>query len=75
MGLLLLRQLVDIARAGGCYKARDRAGTAGADAWVAADERRTPSQVILDCSDANVPFYERAGFRRKEAQLALYFEQ
>jgi len=30
-------------------------------------------KVILDCSDSNVPFYEKCGFKRKEIQMALYF--
>lgn len=30
-------------------------------------------KVILDCSQDNVPFYERCGFAKKELQMALYF--
>lgn len=30
-------------------------------------------QVILDCSEENVAFYEKQGFTRKEVQMALYF--
>eukprot|EP01084_Bolivina_argentea_P084111 152209_1 len=30
-------------------------------------------KVILDCSDNNVPFYERCGFKKKENQMAYYF--
>lgn len=30
-------------------------------------------KVILDCSDDNVAFYTRCGFKRKEVQMALYF--
>lgn len=29
-------------------------------------------KVILDCSDSNVPFYEKCGFMRKEVQMAMY---
>eukprot|EP00484_Ammonia_sp_Unknown_P003628 CAMPEP_0197057214 /NCGR_PEP_ID=MMETSP1384-20130603/94301_1 /TAXON_ID=29189 /ORGANISM="Ammonia sp." /LENGTH=148 /DNA_ID=CAMNT_0042491531 /DNA_START=31 /DNA_END=477 /DNA_ORIENTATION=+ len=32
-------------------------------------------KVILDCSDKNVPFYERCGFKKKENQCALYFSK
>ena len=28
---------------------------------------------ILDCNESNVGFYERCGFKRKEAQMAKYF--
>eukprot|EP00455_Lapot_gusevi_P007277 TRINITY_DN13122_c0_g1_i5.p1 TRINITY_DN13122_c0_g1~~TRINITY_DN13122_c0_g1_i5.p1 ORF type:complete len:182 (-),score=46.01 TRINITY_DN13122_c0_g1_i5:126-671(-) len=31
-------------------------------------------KVILDCSDANMPFYAKLGFQRKENQMALYFK-
>ena len=34
---------------------------------VAKDEKCY--KVILDCSDANVPFYEKAGFRKHEASM------
>ncbi|CAM8959540.1 unnamed protein product [Rhodiola kirilowii] len=30
-------------------------------------------KVILDCSDENVLFYDKCGFRRKEIQMAKYF--
>eukprot|EP01113_Clastostelium_recurvatum_P011584 TRINITY_DN1591_c0_g1_i4.p1 TRINITY_DN1591_c0_g1~~TRINITY_DN1591_c0_g1_i4.p1 ORF type:complete len:180 (-),score=33.25 TRINITY_DN1591_c0_g1_i4:405-920(-) len=30
-------------------------------------------KLILDCSDKNVPFYERCGFTKKELMMALYF--
>eukprot|EP01111_Echinosteliopsis_oligospora_P009189 TRINITY_DN2656_c0_g1_i2.p1 TRINITY_DN2656_c0_g1~~TRINITY_DN2656_c0_g1_i2.p1 ORF type:complete len:171 (+),score=46.31 TRINITY_DN2656_c0_g1_i2:132-644(+) len=30
-------------------------------------------KVILDCSEKNVPFYEKCGFSRKELQMANYF--
>ena len=30
-------------------------------------------KVILDCSEGNVPFYERCGFQRKEVQMAVHF--
>ena len=29
-------------------------------------------KVILDCSDSNVPFYEKCGFTRKEVQMVSY---
>jgi glucosamine-phosphate N-acetyltransferase len=29
-------------------------------------------KIILDCSEKNVPFYEKAGFKQKEYQMALY---
>ncbi|KAJ3321893.1 Glucosamine-phosphate N-acetyltransferase-like protein [Boothiomyces sp. JEL0866] len=28
--------------------------------------------VILDCSDKNVPFYEKCGFKQKEFEMAYY---
>jgi hypothetical protein len=31
------------------------------------------SQVILDCADYNVDFYEKSGFIRKEIQMVKYF--
>ena len=34
---------------------------------VAKDEKCY--KVILDCSDANVPFYEKAGFRKHEVSM------
>lgn len=30
-------------------------------------------KVILDCSDDNVPFYQKCGLERKGAQMAVYF--
>lgn len=30
-------------------------------------------QVILDCADYNVDFYEKSGFIRKEIQMVKYF--
>lgn len=30
-------------------------------------------KVILDCTDKNVPFYEKCGFTRKELHMARYF--
>ncbi len=29
-------------------------------------------KVILDCSEDNVPFYTRCGFKQKEVQMAAY---
>jgi len=29
-------------------------------------------KIILDCSEKNVPFYEKCGFSKKEVQMALY---
>lgn len=29
-------------------------------------------KVILDCSDSNVPFYEKCGFEKKEVQMVVY---
>jgi len=29
-------------------------------------------KIILDCSEKNVAFYEKCGFKRKEVQMALY---
>eukprot|EP00698_Gefionella_okellyi_P003217 TRINITY_DN13002_c0_g1_i1.p1 TRINITY_DN13002_c0_g1~~TRINITY_DN13002_c0_g1_i1.p1 ORF type:complete len:159 (+),score=7.02 TRINITY_DN13002_c0_g1_i1:188-664(+) len=31
-------------------------------------------KIILDCSEKNVPFYEKCGFKRKELSMALYME-
>ena len=30
-------------------------------------------KTILDCSDENVGFYEKCGYKRKGAQMAKYF--
>ena len=30
-------------------------------------------KVILDCSEANAPFYEKCGLTRKEVQMVRYF--
>eukprot|EP00850_Spirogloea_muscicola_P011182 SM000068S20614 [mRNA] locus=s68:591881:593238:+ [translate_table: standard] len=30
-------------------------------------------KVILDCNEANVPFYDKCGYKRKEFQMAKYF--
>lgn len=32
-------------------------------------------KVILDCSNDNVKFYERCGFKLKEVQMAVYFNE
>lgn len=32
-------------------------------------------KVILDCSDDNVPFYEKCGFIKKGVEMARYFEE
>jgi len=32
-------------------------------------------KIILDCSVANVPFYNRLGYVEKERQMALYFDK
>jgi hypothetical protein len=29
-------------------------------------------KIIIDCSEDNVPFYQRCGFKRKECSLVLY---
>ena len=31
-------------------------------------------KVCLDCKESNVGFYEKAGFQRRELQMAQYFE-
>jgi hypothetical protein len=31
--------------------------------------------VILDCSQKNVPFYEKCGFIHKEYEMACYFPE
>ena len=32
-------------------------------------------KLILDCSEKNVPFYEKCGFARKEVQMVQYFQK
>ncbi|RKO94881.1 hypothetical protein CAUPRSCDRAFT_1903, partial [Caulochytrium protostelioides] len=32
-------------------------------------------KVILDCSEKNVPFYEKCGFTRKEVEMAWYIDE
>lgn len=29
-------------------------------------------KIVLDCSDRNIPFYERCGFQSKETQMTKY---
>lgn len=41
-------------------------------ALVAYSQSQGCYKVILDCSDSNVPFYEKCGFTRKEVQMAMY---
>lgn len=36
-------------------------------------EKQGCYKVILDCSEANVPFYEKSGLKRKEVQMVKYF--
>ncbi|XWV24846.1 6-phosphate N-acetyltransferase [Tupanvirus deep ocean] len=31
-------------------------------------------KIILDCSEKNIGFYEKFGFKRKEVQMALYLD-
>lgn len=31
-------------------------------------------KIILDCSEANVPFYEKCGFKLKEVEMVLYYD-
>ena len=30
-------------------------------------------KIVLDCADYNVSFYERCGFKKKEVEMAIYF--
>ena len=30
-------------------------------------------KIILNCSDENIPFYEKCGFSKKENEMTLYF--
>ena len=32
-------------------------------------------KIILNCSDENIPFYEKCGFSKKENEMALYFQR
>eukprot|EP00873_Tetraselmis_striata_P029832 jgi/Tetstr1/450096/TSEL_037141.t1 len=32
-------------------------------------------KTILDCSDDNVPFYEKCGLTKKEVQMVVYFDR
>ena len=32
-------------------------------------------KIILDCSDKNVPFYEKCGFKQKEYEMVLYIDE
>jgi len=45
------------------------------DALVQLSQRHQCYKVILDCSDANVPFYSRLQFVPKERQMARYLNQ
>lgn len=51
-----------------------RVGAALVDYLVALAWERACYKVILDCSEKNVPFYEKCGFARKEVHMALYKE-
>ena len=31
-------------------------------------------KIILDCSEKNVPFYEKCGFKQKEVEMVLYLD-
>lgn len=41
-------------------------------ALVSYAQRQGCYKVILDCSDSNVPFYQKCGFTRKEVQMVSY---
>jgi glucosamine-phosphate N-acetyltransferase len=43
------------------------------NALVEEANERQCYKVILDCDEANVGFYEKAGLVRKEVQMAKYF--
>ena len=30
-------------------------------------------KIILNCSNENIPFYEKCGFNKKENEMAMYF--
>ncbi|KAI8803471.1 acyl-CoA N-acyltransferase [Cladochytrium replicatum] len=32
-------------------------------------------KIILDCSDKNIPFYEKCGFKQKEYEMVLYIPE
>ena len=32
-------------------------------------------KIILDCSDKNIPFYEKCGFKQKEYEMAYYIPE
>ena len=51
-----------------------RLGARIVDALVAASREAGCYKVILDCSEDNVPFYEKCGLVRKGAQMAKYFD-
>mmetsp|Transcript_23468 Transcript_23468/g.65900 ORF Transcript_23468/g.65900 Transcript_23468/m.65900 type:complete len:157 (-) Transcript_23468:243-713(-) len=42
-------------------------------ALVETGQRLGCYKLVLDCSDENIPFYERCGFSRKEVQMVLYY--
>ncbi|EEB90792.1 hypothetical protein MPER_10956, partial [Moniliophthora perniciosa FA553] len=41
-------------------------------ALVGISERLGCYKTILNCSDANIPFYEKCGFIKKENEMARY---
>ena len=49
-----------------------RLGKRVIEALVAAARELGCYKVILDCSEANVPFYEKCGLTRKEVQMVAY---
>lgn len=45
------------------------------EALVHMGEKLGCYKIILDCSDKNVPFYEKCGFTKKEVQMVKYYEK
>nr|ODN90674.1 glucosamine-phosphate N-acetyltransferase [Cryptococcus depauperatus CBS 7841] len=44
------------------------------DALVQIGRSRGCYKIILDCSNSNIPFYEKCGFKQKEYQMVRYME-
>ena len=55
------------------YRGR-RLGQRVVDALVAEARARGCYKIILNCSEGNVPFYERLGFKVKDVQMVIYLD-
>lgn len=79
VGKMIIANLIDEARERGCYKARAPSRATKplccrSPAGLSSPAVPLSSQVILDCSEENVAFYEKQEFAKKDVHMAIYFE-